>query len=353
MPDWTRGMQQTFEYHEVDPNSWLDVRRLDHILTTKITRDEDSDTLGNATIDATEEFDEMYVRVYLKTIQDGIAEKENLGTFLIQTPYDNYNGRIHNYSYDAYTPLLELKDSMPPLGYFVPRGANIVESAYSICFDVYRPPVVYGASSDELQNDFISNADDTWLTFLSDLVANAGYTLGLDEQSRLILLPIQDISSMQPRWIYNDDNSSILYPNVKTERDLYGIPNVVEVVYTNNKDVPVSKRVVNDDPGSPTSTISRGREIVFRETNPTFNGVPSDTELTQYATDLLRQKSTLEYKLTYKHGYCPVRVGDCVLLNYERANLSNVKARVISQSISCEPGCPVEETAIYTKNLWG
>lgn len=49
------------------------------------------------------------------------------------------------------------------------------------------------------------------------------------------------------------------------------------------------------------------------------------------------------------HGYCPVRVGDCVLLNYERAGLKNIKAKVISQSINCGIGCTVEETAVFVK----
>ena len=40
------------------------------------------------------------------------------------------------------------------------------------------------------------------------------------------------------------------------------------------------------------------------------------------------------------------------MLNYQRAGLKYVKAKVISQSISCETGCPVEETAIYTTKLW-
>lgn len=33
--------------------------------------------------------------------------------------------------------------------------------------------------------------------------------------------------------------------------------------------------------------------------------------------------------------------------------LSDVKAYITNQSITCEPGCPIEETAVYTKELWG
>ena len=62
--------------------------------------------------------------------------------------------------------------------------------------------------------------------------------------------------------------------------------------------------------------------------------------------------SDLVDQASYTHAYCPVRVGDCVRLNYSRAGLENVKAKVISQSITCESGCPVSEKAVFTTNLW-
>ena len=72
----------------------------------------------------------------------------------------------------------------------------------------------------------------------------------------------------------------------------------------------------------------------------------------EYAQRLLRELSTVQSTVTYTHGYCPVRIGDCVRLNYERAGVTDVKARVIRQSIKCEQGCPVSETAVFTKKLW-
>ena len=66
----------------------------------------------------------------------------------------------------------------------------------------------------------------------------------------------------------------------------------------------------------------------------------------------MQEFSSVEYTITYTHGYCPVRLNDCVRLNYERAGITNVKAKVISQSIKCEPGCPVEEKAVFPVKLW-
>ena len=71
-----------------------------------------------------------------------------------------------------------------------------------------------------------------------------------------------------------------------------------------------------------------------------------------YAKNTLKALSSIEYTISFTHGYCPVRIGDCVRLNYERAGLKNIKAKIINQSISCVPGCPVTSKAIFTSNLW-
>ena len=135
------------------------------------------------------------------------------------------------------------------------------------------------------------------------------------------------------------------------QHDLYGIPNVVEVVCsTGVKEY--TARVVNDDPNSPTSTVNRGREILYRDTEPNLPGFPTEEQIDEYAKHLLETLSSVEYQVSYTHGYCPVRVGDAVRLNYKKAGLDNIKAKVISQSIKCENGCSVNETAVFTKKLW-
>lgn len=349
--DWTKSMQQSFEFYTVDPLTWKDDRRLLTIESCTINRDESADTLGSATFDVGEEMDECYIRTYLVVIQNGVTKKIPLGTHLAQTPSTKFDGMRKTSSVDGYTPLIELKESPPPIGYSLLKGQEIMPIAYSLCRERMRAPVVQANSNRTLYNDFVSNLDDTWVTFLSDLIANAKFQFDLDEYGRVIFEPVKDIASLQSVWTYNDDNSSILLPSVSHDRDIYGIPNVVEVVYSTDAGYLYS-RVVNDDPTSPISTVNRGREIVHRDSNPTVNGKPDQAYIDEYATQLLRNLSCLEHTIKYSHGYCPVRVGDCVTLNYERAGLKNVRAKVTSQSIKCETGCTVEETAVYTTKLW-
>lgn len=352
MPDWTKPMQQTFEYFVVDPGTWKDQSKLDKILSSTITRDEEESTLGSATIDCTDMIGECYVRIYLVTIQNGIKERHPLATVLVQSPKTGFDGRVQSVSLDAYTPLIELKEKYPDIGYSILKGQNIMNIASRLTREKIRAPVVMGSDDAELYYDFIANLNDSWLSYLTDLIANAKFKFDLDEMGRVGYAPIQDVASLQPVWEYTDDNSSILYPQIDMERDMYGLPNVVEVIYSTNSSYLYSK-AVNDDENSPISTVNRGREIVYRVTDPDIVGNPTQKQIDEYAKQLLRNNSCLEYTVTYTHGYCPVRIGDCVLLNYRRAGIENIKAKVTNQTIKCEPGCPVSETAIFTTKLWG
>ena len=351
MPDWTKTMQQTFEYYVVDPGSWRDIRKINTVISSSITRDSSLETLGSANITISESIGECYIRIYLITIQNGIREKHSLGTFLVQSPSFSFDGKIKNVTLDAYTPLLELKENPTPLGYSVLKDENILETAYRITREQVRAPVVKPQKDETLNTNFVANINDTWITFIRDLIANADYSLDLDEMGRIFFAPKQDTMSLQPIWTYDDSNSSILYPELSVDRDLYGIPNVVEVIYSNGNEYYYGK-AVNDDVSSPISTVNRGRQITHRESNPSLLGSPNQERIQAYAENLLKELSSLEYTVTYTHGYCPVRVGDCVRLNYSRAGINGIKAKVISQNINCESGCPVTEKAVFTTELW-
>lgn len=364
MPDWTKSMQQSYEYYIVEPTTLADVKRLNNVRSATFNRDSDYETLGSATINVTDPIGENYVRSYLKTVQNGITEKHALGTVLVQAPSSNFDGKIMNSAMDAYTPLIELKENRPPIGYTVRKGTRIMDAAYTIVREHARVPVneiepIYEIGDDgelvdvspTLQSDFVANTDDTWLSFVIDLIKNARYELGLDELGRILFMPIQDIESLQPMWTYDDNDRSILYQDLTIDRDLYNIPNVVEVVYSYGN---IYKRVIvkNEDPNSPTSIVNRGREIGYREVDPSLAGYVTDDQIQAYAERLLSSLSTVVYTVRYTHAYCPVRVGDCVRLNYTKAGINNVKAKVISQSIRAELGCSVSERAVFTTKLW-
>lgn len=363
--DWTKPMKQTYEYYIVDPYTWGNKSQYKLVTSSTVKRDLKNETLGSAQIDCAEALPECYIRIYLVVEQNNTIHKECLGTFLCQTPGRNFDGRTAKVSIDAYTPLIELKEKSPPIGYYLENGTDILKTVYKLVKENARAPVVKPSDTKLLSDGFVSELNDTWLDYLKDLLAYCNYRFDLDDHNRVIFAPEQDLNSLRPVWTYDDGNSSILFPDADLDQDLYGIPNVMEVIYSMDRRVFYAK-AINDDPNSPVSTINRGREVVSRITNPDIIGGPEKNKtmteeeerafqiiLNNYARQALRDASSLECTLSYSHGYNKVRPGDCVEFNYTRSGFGRIRAKVISQSISCVTGCKVSETAIYTSKLWG
>lgn len=352
MIDWTASMQQTFDFYVVDPATWGNKYKLKEVTDCSITWNADDETLGSASIESTELLGECYIRIYLICIQNGVKYEFPLGTFIVQTPQESHTGHVKKVTMEAYTPLLELKDSKPPMGFTVLKGVNTLNTVSDMVIDHARAPVVRVQSDKEVEDDVVSDFDsDTWLSFASGLLSSAEHQFGLDEMGRILFQAKPKLEAMTPVWTYTDDNSSILYPEVKLSRDLYGVPNVVEVLFSNDQYFRFC-RVENTDEDSPISIPSRGREVIHRVSNPSDLTNPTQEQVNDYAKNLLSDLSSLEYSINYSHGYCPVRVGDAVWINYEKAGFTNIRALVTNQQINCKSGCPVTETAVFTTKLW-
>lgn len=361
MPDWTKSMQQTYDFFIVDPDTWKDKIQIKTITSCTIMRDFNTETLCSASFDCDEDltatYGECYVRVYLITVQNGVRERHPLGTFLVQTPSVKFDGMHKSISMDAYSPLLELKDKKPPIGYSAMKDVNTMRLASELVASNCRAPVTkVQDDTNVLNSDFVANVDDSWLSYISDLMANAKYRFSLTDLSEIVFARIRDIKSVAPEMTFNDDNSSLLLPSIEDKRDLYGIPNVLEMTYT-TQDVGGTNRymytrVENNDESSEISTVKRGREVLHRITNPTLTGSYTEEQFKEYAKMYLQNLSTLEHTVTFSHGYYPVSIGDCIRLNYTRAGMTDIRARIISQTINCSTGCTVDTTATYTTELW-
>ena len=179
MPDWKQPMTQTFEYYVVDPETWTNKYQITNVQACSIDRDSSSDTLGSGTLEITNDVGECYVRVYLVTVQNGVTEKHPLATMLVQTPSTDYDGKVQKAAMDAYTPLIELKNNQPPIGYSLFKDdTNIMEMAYRLTRENVRAPVVKTSSDETLKEDFVAESEDNWAKFNKDLMSKAGYTQG-------------------------------------------------------------------------------------------------------------------------------------------------------------------------------
>lgn len=351
MPRWNESMQETFLFYEVDPNTWGLKRELKNIISCTINRDSGTDTLESATFVTTEEIGECYIRPFLQIIQNGIKETLPLGTFLVQTNGKKFNGKRYEYTLDGYSSLTELKEDQPPLGYTVNIYSNVLDRAYRLTNEHCRAPVVKPLGEVCLNRDFVANVDDTFLSFNADLMRYADYKYGLDEIGRILFVPVSDFSSIVSKYTFSDDEASILLPDISDDRDLYSIPNRLEVIYSNNSG---TRTVVvqNEEADSPVSIQNRGRVITYRDRQPSIHEDPTDRQLEEYAYQKLISLSNIEHTITFSHGFVPVYPGDCVRLNYKRSNIYNKKILITSQQINCKTGCTIQSTGVYSEKLF-
>ena len=358
MPIWSQSMQRSFEYYKVDPVSWGDIELIPRVINCTITRDLNNETLGSASIDADDDINDTYVRPYLITLQNGVRERFPLGTFLCASDSRSWDGRKDSRSFDCYTPLIELKEKPMPIGYTIMKDQNLLTRAVGITRDSTRAPVA-DAKDDRVEmtltGNFIAESSETRLNFVKDLLATGNYSLGLDERGGVLFLPYQELASLQAKFIYRDDNMSLIYPDISISGDLFDIPNVLEIIYSvpdSGKTIYVTVR--NEDPNSILSIPSRGREIVKRDSNPDVVENTTETDLRLYALNAMKKLSTVQCEIKYKHGFTnEVQLGDCVRFEYKAANLNGVNAKVTRQVIHCNAECSVEETAVFPKNLSG
>lgn len=377
--DWTKSMKQTYEVYTVDPNTWLNDRYLDTVTGASITRDISSDTVVSGSIDYVGELNEEYVRVYLVVEQDKEIERVPLITMLCQTPSMKYDGKVISTSITGYSPIQELEGEYPPIGYTIPKnypewmypnrpaGTRLVTNLNTEITDIVRSHTrakVSGLNDEITDNEnfnalyenYVAGQEDTWFTVTKALLDRVGYKFNVDAMGVISFYKQPTYTQMQPKWTYSYGNSSILASDITLDRDLYNMPNVIELVVTTNAGKTISVTAENNNEGSIMSIKNRGRRVVKREINPAIlgkvsNDITNDV-LEDYAKDILVKESSLAYTVSYTHGYCPVTVGDCVIINYQDAGIHNERAYVISQNINCTTGCQVEETAMFVRSYY-
>lgn len=375
--DWTKGMQQTFEYFKVDPNTWNDYEQITTVISSNITKDTDSEMRGHASIETSEALDECYIRTYMVIRQNSIKQRVCLGTHLYMVQSDSFNGMRHQYNYTGYTPLVELREKLIPLGYSVVGVTGEVNGKVAPMLSDEIAQLISQNSRVKLENrvkveepllnNFVAGTTDNILTVVNNLLNASSlqqYQVTVDEFGTVCIKEAISVYNERHVFEYTDDNSSILMADINLASDLSSIPNVLEVIYAGdaNKDIGAVRVVVrNEDPNSVVSTVSRGREVWSRVVISNIGSPYDKSEITRQAVvdqvtnqayRLLEDASTIRKTIQYEHGYCDVEIGDTVLFNYKRAGLIGIKAKVVSQTITCKPGCKVSEMAVYTKKLW-
>ena len=118
----------------------------------------------------------------------------------------------------------------------------------------------------------------------------------------------------------------IIESDIDVSYDWYSAPNVLRCSLDDDCAI-----VIDDDPKSPLSTASRGREVWYEDTDVFLN---TNETLAEYANRMLKYYQRVSTNISYNRRYYPdIYPGDCIRLNYPAQEISGVFL-ITEQSIS-------------------
>lgn len=341
-------MEQVPEFWEVDPATWAEVRPIRTATACTVTRQLDDELVESAVLTLDEDIGETYVRAYIDARQGSERERVPVATFLVQTPRRTWDGSVASREAAGYSPLVELRQDMPPIGWTVAKGTNAVSAAGAICEAHCRAPVAMAADSSRLTEAVVADPADTWLDLVRALLDKAGMRVTVAPDGTIGCEPACDAASLAPTWTFSDGEDSVLLPSMEVEVDWYEVPNAVEVVYS-DESRSLYARAENTDANSPLSVPSRGRTVLYRETAPELPESPTQADCKALAERLLRDKGSVERSATFTHGWVGNALGAGVRIARSREGTECV-AQTVRQVVTLEAGVTVEETATWRED---
>jgi hypothetical protein len=350
--DWTRSLQVTWRYSLVDPDTWMDMEALDSVSSCSVNWDSSTETLLSGALEVDETFPEYecYVRAWCDATQSHVTERYPVATMLCQASKDKSEGTKRTFSVEAHSPLLELADDSPPVGWEV---SGEVDDAIRLICSHMRAPLIEYESGVTLTNPIVAGDDDTWLTMLWAVLDAADLTMLIDGMGRLRIEPKPTPWALGTSITLSDtDERGVLWADMDRETSLFGIPNKLEVIWSGG-DQHFSSVAINDDPSSPTSIPMRGRVVSVRETNPEgLMANPTQEAVDDYAQRRLRELSVVTRTYSLKAGYMPLWLGMAVNLELSKLDANEV-ACIQDIEIQCDVEVGMSLTLTSTRELWG
>jgi hypothetical protein len=182
------------------------------------------------------------------------------GVFLLSTPTRGIDtdGRILR-DVSAYDQLQVYADELTTARYTVAAAANVID-AVVVLLD--GAPASVDPSPATLVTAKEWDPGTSHLKIINELLGMVNYeSLSFDESGLAIVAPYVAPSERGEEWTYATDTTGLMTPEAEQELDLFAVPNQWTLVVSEPDQVPIVSTYTNNDPGSPTSTVARGRTI--------------------------------------------------------------------------------------------
>lgn len=185
------------------------------------------------------------------------------GVFLLATPdrvLDPYN--VVSRQVDGYDQLLVLQDDKVVDRYSVAAGVAYTTAISTLIGTVTGMTASIVPSALTLPAALEWEPGTTKLRILNDLLSAINYESAFfDEQGVLICRPYQSPQVRASEYTYDDGSATVRTGNATQTIDLFKVPNRWKLIKSEPDQAALTSLYTNSAPGSPTSTVSRGRTI--------------------------------------------------------------------------------------------
>lgn len=191
-----------------------------------------------------------------------VGDKEhNFGDFMVIAAPMTDDGREKIYSIEAYDETMLLKQSTLATRKYYPTGTLYMDIIMGLLTECGIQKIIKDDTNAAITIDREYSIGTNYLKIVNELLEEIGYShvyAGADSYCFVR----RNITKNYADFYYNDKNSTITSA-IKTDTDIYSLPNVV-VGFVSSPDIPTVLRTVrvNDNPNSVISTVRRGYNVV-------------------------------------------------------------------------------------------
>lgn len=200
------------------------------------------------------------IRLHLPPYGDRDYVEWPQGLFLLSSPTRGTTpAGVITRDVQAYDRLQILADQKATTRYALAAG-TVVTSAVSTLLGALPKSVT--PSTATLPTAWERDPGTPYLTIVNDLLNSINYeSLSFDEEGRAIVQPYRNPAARGEEYVYADDTNGLIVPDAEQELDLFGVPNQWSLVVSEPDRLPIVSTYTNNNPGSLTSTLRRGRTI--------------------------------------------------------------------------------------------
>lgn len=335
---------ETYTYRRVDWQTWQEGTDLGDVVSGSIELGAFTDLKATCSFsfmgqEAPEQ--DSLIRIYYSfKDEEGEVAEFMLGTFLIAySTVTQVEDRLSGTA-DGYSVLKVLNDRKYGMPFTVNAGELPVSKAVALMEGLGLRVNVGEESSYALQADHTFDPDDSYLAIVNWLLTSADY-MAVSPDASGICQVRKATTSRSPVATFEDDEQSIMYPEVSTENDWQSTPNVVRAYYED--DTCAIYATAKNMSGSKASLDNRGnRELTLYESVSELDGADGASKLVNlkaYALNKLLDNSGEIERVSLSHPYVPILPNDAIQVRYGDfdwvGNVTNMRVS-LAPSTKCD-----------------